>query len=179
MKKAVYARIEEGLYKKIQEYKNISATSVSATIEQLVEQGISATEAKDQVEGLTKELDSLKEETQKLREEKADLLSKLQICQKNESLAIAARHQAESIKTQFEQILGVGVASCGRTGCNQTWRLYDVWLHQCPKCGNSTAKLLTDYSPAGENVRDIFAVVGGATALVALLKAIGGDETST
>jgi hypothetical protein len=177
MKKTVYARVEEGLYNKLQDYSKTSAMTVSASLEQLVERGLSAIETGNQLEALAKEASALKDEVQKLREERTDISSKLQICQKNESLAIAARHQAESIKTQFEQILGIGVAVCGRAGCGQTWRLYDVWRHQCPKCGNSTAKLVTDYTPAGDNVRDILAVVGGATALVALLKAIGGNDS--
>ncbi len=151
--------------------------TLSATLEKLAEQGLSAIEEDNQTQALSKEVAILKDENIKLREEKAGLSSKLQICQKNESLSIAARHQAESNKTQFEQILGVGVAICGRAGCNQTWRLYDVWRHQCPKCGNSTAKLVTEYTPAGDNVRDILAVVGGATALVALLNAIVGNDS--
>lgn len=182
MRKSVYTRIEEDILRKVREYAKSSGLTLSATLEDLVARGLLNLEASAKVERAERDLASLKDETQQLRQEKGELVGRLQVCQKNESLALAARQQAELVKSQFEQILLVGVATCGRQGCGQTWRLYDVWRHQCPRCGNATAKLLTDYTPpltTGEGIRDVLAVVGGATALVGLLKAMsGGGEES-
>ena len=182
MKKPVYARIDDEIHKKVQQFGEQTGQTVSAAVEHLVSQGLSAVEAQAQAERLRKDLASVKEELQKLRQERSDLLGQLQVCHKNASLALAARSQAELVKSQFEQILLVGVAICGRQECGQTWRLYDVWRRQCPSCGNSAAKLLPQYAPPptpGENVRDLLAVVGGAAALIGLLNAISGNNQTS
>ncbi len=179
MKKPIYSRVEEDIFEKVQEYGQASGQTLSSAVESLLGHGLSTVEAKTRADAIQKELTVVKDEIQKLRQERGELQGKLQVCQKNESLALAARQQAESVKAQFEQILSLGVATCGRQGCDQIWRLYDVWRHQCPRCGNTSAKLLAHYTPApttSENLRDVLAVVGGATALVGLLKAISGDN---
>jgi hypothetical protein len=179
MKKPIYSRVDADLYGKVQEYSQTSGQTLSSAVESLLAQGLSALDAKARGDTIQKELAIVKDEVQKLRQERGDLQGKLQVCQKNESLALAARQQAESLKTQFEQMLSLGVATCGRQGCGQTWRLYDVWHHQCPKCGNMYAKLLDHYTPSptpGESLRDVLAVVGGATALVGLLTAISAND---
>jgi hypothetical protein len=181
VKKSIYSRVDEDLYVKVQEYSRVSIQTLSAAVENLLVQGLSATNDKALVDRLEKELAILKQENQKFQHEKGDILAKLQVCQKNESLALTARNQAVAVKTQFENILSGGVAKCGQQGCGQIWRLYDVWHHQCPKCGSTAAKLLDHYTPpltTGENIRDVLAVVGGAAALVGLLSAISGSDKS-
>ena len=179
MRKSVYSRVDEDLYEKVREFSKTSSQTLSAALENLVLKGLSETDTKERVEHLEKEALELRKETQKLQQEKGELLGKLLVCQKNEKLAVTARDQAELIKTQFEQILSIGVATCGGQGCTQIWRLYDIWRHQCPACGNSSAKLLTHYAPTPtvrENARDVLAIVGGVTALVGLLNVISGSN---
>ena len=146
-------------------------------MEELVSEGLVRSRERDVMKALEKQSAKDKGQLQKLEQEKANLVARLQIGQKNESLAWTAREQAELVKEQLEAMLSLGTAQCGEHDCQQVWRLYDVWRHQCPRCGGMTARLLVHYTPpptTGEGVRDVLAVVGGATALVGLLKAMSG-----
>jgi len=179
MKHPVYARIEDSVIQRLKLLGEEFGESVSSIIENLVIRGLSVIDTEDSSKSSEAELAQLKESSRVLEQEQANLRAKVVVSEKNESLARSAREQAELTKSQFEQMLGVAAAKCGRPKCSQVWRLYDVWHHQCPKCGGSTAKLLSDYAPAptvGEGARDVLAVVGGVTALVALLKAMGGGS---
>lgn len=180
MRKAVYARLDEETCARVAEHGRAVGQTVSAAIEDLVTLGLAHLTTTDAVQSLEKQLALINNELQTLRQERAALNGALQVSQKNESLARAAREQAELVKSQFEQMLSIGVATCGNAGCQGVWRLYDVWRHQCPLCGSTGAKLLDHYTPAptpAETLRDVLAVVGGTTALIGLLKAIsdGGD----
>lgn len=182
MKNPIYARIEDSLHQKVKHLSEETGETISAVIEGLIIRGISDIGAKEASKVCEAELAQLKEGLRILEQERAGLLAKTTVSEKNESLARSAREQAEIAKFQFEQMLNAGAAVCGQPKCGQTWRLYDVWRHHCPFCGETTAKLINDYTPAptvGEGARDVLAVVGGVTALVALLKAMGGgNETS-
>ena len=179
MKRPVYSRLEQNKIVKVQEFAESSGQSTSAALEELVSRGLTDLESGGKLEPLEQELSTTKEELQKLRQRDIELAGRLEVCQKNESLAHSAQQQAEANESQFRQILAVGVATCGRKGCAQLWRLYDVWLHRCPKCGNPTANLLPHYKPApsgSENAKDLLAVVGGVAAVAAILKAMGGES---
>ena len=179
MKVSVYSRLEQDQVAKVRQFAESSGQSVSAALEKLVSRGLTDLESGGKLEPLEQELDTTKEELQKLRHRDTELAGRLEVCQKNESLAHSAQQQAEANEAQFREILAVGVATCGRKGCAQLWRVYDVWLHRCPKCGNPTANLLPHYKPApigSENARDLLAVVGGVAAVAAILKAIGGTS---
>lgn len=179
MKKPVYARIEDTVHQRLKALSEGLGESVSSVMERLIIRGLSDIDTEESSKSSEAELAKIKEYSHLLEQQRANLLAKVLVSEKNESLARSAREQAELAKSQFEQMLTVGVASCGRQSCSQIWRLYDVWRHQCPKCGGAAAKLLNDYSPAPtvrEGARDVLAVVGGVTALVALLKAMGGGN---
>ena len=177
MKRPAYSRLDEEVYDEVKRYSVSSGRTISAAMEELVSQGLIRAREGDVREALEKNLAKGTGQLQKLEQERADLVARLQICEKNESLARTARQQAELVKNQLEEMLSLGVAQCGTQGCQQVWRLYDVWRHQCPLCGGMAARLLEHYTPVpttGEAVRDVLAVVGGATALVGLLNAMSG-----
>lgn len=192
--KAVYARLETELYNRVKAHGEATGRSISSTVEYLVQRGITKPSSEDLIRNLEKEVAQLKEKVQALEKAHAELQgsnealkAQLETCRAKESIALSAQahaallqRDAEAQKTQIEKLrnyLLTPIATCKK--CQTQLRLFDVGQRKCQYCGTWGIDWLPSYAPpptTWEAVRDVAAVVGAATIVVALLNALSGRQ---
>jgi hypothetical protein len=185
--KAIYARLQTELHKKVKAHSDATGQSVSATVEDLVRQGLEQASSGGLVNAMKKELAELKDKVQEMERERATLQGSLEACRAKESIAMAAQshvnalqQETEAQRQQIEQLrnyLLTPVAVC--RNCHTQLRLFDIGQRKCAYCGGWSIDWLPEYSvppTTWEAIRDGAAVVGAAVVVAALLNALGGGQ---
>lgn len=140
---AMHTRLDDEARDKLIKFAGLNNVSRSAAIAELISHGFDHVENCASTE---KELAKFQQLFFESERKLTDATAEARICLRNERLAKEAQRQAETNKAQFEEILSLQVATCSSCNCN--CRIYDVWMHRCPSCGNPTATLLDHYQPA-------------------------------
>ena len=195
--KAVYARLETGVYDQVRSHAEATGQSVSSSVEDLIERGLGQLSSEGKTGAAEKELVELRERTQQLEKDKVvlqgsieGLKGRLEACRTNQRLALQAQSHVATLQAelsvqqnQVELLRGhllSPLANCGQ--CGHQLRLFDYGQHKCPSCGQwRTPKWLPQYEPTPnvwEAVREPLAAVGTVAIVAAILGALGGSGGS-